>query len=270
MCTAIGRAVRAESAGIASRMASAARTARSASLPWATGAPNTPMTQSPMCLSIGAAVLLDQAVGDARRSRRAGRAPPPRPAPARARCSRRGRRRAPPPAAARRAAPPRGRPGGYRLGRGRPQRRRRLEQPLPVAQRDAEILQVGVGQVGQDVEPDRVGARRARSYCLEPRPRSQAPTSTPVPLIGRARPDGCSLSRAAVERAMERHERSAFSLADRRQGGARRLRRRSPDLGRRGAGAGRDRAPARDRRAPGALPRRTRGRRSGCTTRWPR
>ena len=38
--------------GMASRMASAARTARSASLPWATGAPKTAMTQSPMCLSI--------------------------------------------------------------------------------------------------------------------------------------------------------------------------------------------------------------------------
>ena len=40
---------------------------------------------------------------------------------------------------------------------------------------------------------------------------------------------------------------------DRRQGGARRLRRRPTDLGRGRAGAGGHRAPARDRRAPGAL-----------------
>ena len=41
-------------------------------------------------------------------------------------------------------------------------------------------------------------SRNACSYCPRPSPRSQAPTSTPVPLIGRARPDGRSLSRAAA------------------------------------------------------------------------
>ena len=54
-------------------------------------------------------------------------------------------------------------------------------------------------------------SRNAPSYRPRPSPRSQAPTSTPVPLIGRARPVGCSLSRAATERVMEQPERSAFS-----------------------------------------------------------
>ena len=48
---------------MASRMARAARTARSASLPWATGAPNTAMTQSPTCLSTRPPCSVDEAVG---------------------------------------------------------------------------------------------------------------------------------------------------------------------------------------------------------------
>ena len=51
MCMCRGRPIPAARGGTASRMARAARAARSASLPWDTGAPKTAMTQSPMCLS---------------------------------------------------------------------------------------------------------------------------------------------------------------------------------------------------------------------------
>ena len=51
MCTSSSVPSSRLSPGMASRIPSAARTARSASLSCATGAPNTAMTQSPMCLS---------------------------------------------------------------------------------------------------------------------------------------------------------------------------------------------------------------------------
>ena len=116
-------------------------------------------------------------------------------------------------------------------------------------------------------------SRNACSYWPKPSPRSQAPTSTPVPPIGRARPHGRSLSRAgpcdtadgpatAAEGALVLSGSSPIAGKAVRvafDGG-----RLTSDAGVLRAGG--HRAPARDRRAPGALPRRTRGRRSGCTT----
>src|SRR3954453_15131155 len=53
-------------------------------------------------------------------------------------------------------------------------------------------------------------SRNACSYWPKPSPRSQAPTSIPIPPDRACSPSRCSLSRAAVECAMERHERAAF------------------------------------------------------------
>ena len=49
--------------------------------------------------------------------------------------------------------------GGCRIGCGRPRHRCRPEQPFPVAHRNAELLQVGVGQLRKDVELERVGGK---------------------------------------------------------------------------------------------------------------
>src|SRR3954464_8568534 len=54
-------------------------------------------------------------------------------------------------------------------------------------------------------------AAKSSTYVSSAKLRSQVSMSTPVPLLGRDLPDGCSLSRIAVERAMERQERSALS-----------------------------------------------------------
>src|SRR3954454_23716955 len=54
-------------------------------------------------------------------------------------------------------------------------------------------------------------SRNACSYRSKPSALSQAPTSTSASSTGRACPSGYSLSRAAAERVMERHERTAFS-----------------------------------------------------------
>ena len=77
------------------------------------------------------------------------------------------------------------------------------------SRRRRDLLEVVGGQLGQDLGVDVVVAERLL-VLPQPSPRSQAPTSTPVPRSGVLAP-GCSLSRTAVERAMERHERSAPS-----------------------------------------------------------
>ncbi len=76
---------------------------------------------------------------------------------------------------------------------------------------DADFPEVLRGQAGQDPGVDVVVAERplvpAQAQPAQPSPNVHLPSP-----IGRACPDGRSLSRTAVERVMERHERSAFPL----------------------------------------------------------
>ena len=87
----------------------------------------------------------------------------------------------------------------------------RGEQLAPVADRgDAELAQVVGRQLGQDVGVDVVVAERLL-VLAQAQPAQPSPDVHPDPLIGRCSPTRRSLSRAAAERAMERHERAAFS-----------------------------------------------------------
>ena len=157
MCTATGRPASAASAGMASRMASAARTARSASLPWATGAPNTRHDAVADVLVDLAAMLLDEAVGAVEEAAEQGVHLLGVELPAQRRVAGEvgeEHRHLPPLALKLRAWPPPPAPCAPQRGDG-------VEQLAPMADRDhAEVLQVLGREPGQDLGVDGVVAER--------------------------------------------------------------------------------------------------------------
>ena len=175
MCTCSARPIPAAMDGTASRMARAARAARSASLPWDTGAPNTAITQSPMCLSTRPPCSCT--IRSARPKKRpssacVSSAPSSRPSavkPARSAKRTATCRRSPSRSGSGCRRPfPRGR-GDARVGPA-PQGRDGAEDLLPVPERgDAEGQEVGVRQVGQHVGVDRV-LEEGRRVLAEPEP----------------------------------------------------------------------------------------------------
>ena len=199
------RPASAETAGMASRMASAARTARSASLPWATGAPNTAMTQSPTCLSTRPPCsTIKRSACAKKRSRSACTSSASSSWLERGVAGEVGEEDRDLPALARGSSACPARSAAARTRR--PQRSDRVEQLAPVADRgDAELLQVVGREAGQDLGVDLVVAER---LLVPPQaePAQPSPDVHPRPPIGHARPVGAVYpSRRGPTRPMGRH-----------------------------------------------------------------